>query len=273
MQSEEAHLQCDCLRKTVYHCNADSICYLFQEQQFHDGKLHHDRMYSINMDTIFDLSFDLSQYPRVSLLNERDGRSSEYYFTASDQLRYFVQTENTNRFMVYTYFPNGQLKSVKHCINPLDDHHSCLYYTFTYEHSRIFSTNTYYLKNSIDSVKKANLIRRDLLSYNIHHEPSSIQSMDSLNQEIDSYAFSIIRSDRDSIIEKVQVAPVEGTNRRYKKWVFSHDGVLLRIDEGIYNMSTSTPYRVSIFVNGRKRKVINYNQEGQRTSFYMINYE
>ena len=145
---------------------------------------------------IFDLSFDLSQYPRVSLLNERDGRSSEYYFTASDQLRYFVQTENTNRFMVYTYFPNGQLKSVKHCMNPLDDHHSCLYYTFTYEHSRIFSTNTYYLKNSIDSVKKANLIRRDLLSYNIHHEPSSIQSMDSLNQEIDSYAFSIIRSDR-----------------------------------------------------------------------------
>ena len=273
MQTDEAHLRCDCTVKKIYRCDRDSLCFLFQEQLFNEGMIYQDRMFTEHKDTIFDLIFDRSDYPRVSLTNKKDDRMSEYYYTSDNKLRYFVQSENTNRFMVYSYSLDGFLRTVKHCMDPLGDHHSCVYYLFTYEDEKVVSAQTFHLYDISDPKTSDKLWRKDTIIYKENLTSSQIISSDRSGSILDRYEIDIRLSDQDSIIEKVRMAKDSTDNSVYEQWKYDRHSVLIHHEVGVISDSLRFPYRLTYFEKNRKVKVIDYDTSGREISWFIIVYE
>jgi len=273
-KSAEIHLAGDYKKKKVYgsKTGAKSDLKLSQVQQYENGRLVKDRMYTDYPSLMYDMVLHYQKDGTAIGMNLADSSVVTYAFTAAKKLRYYVVDAQNDMHVVYTYNAAGNLIRCKDCLAPFEDHNWCAYYTYSYDNeNQLIGAAAYHLEKGAEVGTKT-LFERDSLVY--ENDLLAVRwTLNSTGEAIQKATYSY---DKKGLLYKehsTQLEPTENPRGYLKSYTYHCNRQLKSLEEAYYTNERLDGKQVSNYnKKGNKIKQASYRGDGKRTKLYLIKY-
>lgn len=273
-EGSEIHLAGNYKEKKVYSSKTGdkSDLKLTQVQQYKNGRLVNDVMYTDYPQLMYDMAIDYQKDGTATGVNLEDSSLVTYAFTETNKLRYYVVDRQNDMHVVYTYNDAGDLIHCKDCLAPFNNHDWCAYYTYTYNNKQLTSIASYNLEKGAE-VDSKTLFERDSLVY--ENDLLSVRwTLNSTREAVQKASYSY---DKKGLLIKehsTQLSPYENPRSYLKNYTYHCNQQIKSLEEAYYTNDKLDGKQVAKYnKKGNKVKQESYRGDGKRTKLYLIKYK